>query len=218
VLFVYGNYLIQLDGWKPSYEAISPLLKFLPNLDQSALPSPYLPSQGLVRNSERYVLGPVGLDRYQPGVPPAVAAFSMGGEAQLGQYQTGAGPMQMTVFSYPTPQIARQRLEAFQKLPGAMAKRAGPLVAVILAPADANAAERLLSSVRYKATISTNERTTPRQENVGELLVNIFVMVGIILALIIPAGILIGVLRRMGWGTSGDAMTTLHLEDRSRQS
>ena len=56
-----------------------------------------------------------------------------------------------------------------------------------------------------------------RRDNVGDLMVNIFMLVGIILAVIIPAGLIVGVLRRLGWGTSGDAMTVLHLEDHSRQ-
>jgi hypothetical protein len=217
VLFVFGNYLIRFEGWKPQLSEITPFLQHLPKLDQSPLPHIYLPSRGLAPNSERYILGPVGLDRFENGVPPAVAAFSMGAEGQVGQYDTSAGRMQLAVFAYPTPQIARQRLEAFQKLTGAMAKRAGPLVAVVLSPADQNAAEKLLSSVRYKATIVVDERMPTRRDNVGDLMVNIFILVGIILAIIIPAGILVGVFRRLGWGTSGDPMTILHLEDYHRE-
>ena len=139
----------------------------------------------------------------------------MDAEAQVGRYETPAGPMQLAVFSYPNMQIARQRLGAFQNLPGAVAKRSGPLVAVILSPANADAAEALLASVRYKATLTSNERVPTRRDNVGDMMVNIFILVGVILALIIPAGLLVGTFRRFGWGTSGDPMTMLHLEDRS---
>ncbi|MGE5646088.1 MAG: DUF6599 family protein [Acidobacteriota bacterium] len=215
-LFVFGNYVLQFEDWKPKLEDITAFLQRLPNLDQSPLPVRFLPSQGLVANSERYVLGPTSLERYIPGVPPATAAFSMGGEAQVGQYNTAAGPMQMAVFSYPNPQIARQRLEAFQQLPGVMAKRSGILVAAITAPKDANVAEKLLALVQYKATITTNERVPTRKDNVADLMLNIFMLVGIILALIVPAGLAVGLMRRMGWGTSGDPMTVLHLEDQKR--
>jgi hypothetical protein len=105
---------------------------------------------------------------------------------------------------------------AVEKLPGAMAKRAGPLVAVILAPADANAGERLLSAVKYRARITVDERVPTRRDNVGDLLVNIFALVGVILAIIIPAGVLFGLFRRFGRGSKGDPMTLLHLGDRPR--
>ena len=41
-----------------------------------------------------------------------------------------------------------QRVLEFQKLPDAVAKRSGPLVAVVLAPKDPDYAENLLSQVR----------------------------------------------------------------------
>ncbi len=217
VLFVFGNYLFQFAGWKPQLTELAGLLGQLPKLDQSPLPNSYLPSKGLVANSERYVLGPAGLDRFEPGLPLPVVAFDRGAEGQIGQYDTGAGRVQMAVFSYPTPQMARQRLEVFQKLPGAVAKRAGPLVAVILAPPNPDAAERLLSNVMYRATVTADERVPTRRDNIGDLMVNIFILVGIILAITIPAGVMVGVLRRLGWGTSGDPMILLHLEDQPRE-
>ena len=37
-----------------------------------------LPADGLIPNSERYILGPVSLDRFEPRIPPSVAAFHLG--------------------------------------------------------------------------------------------------------------------------------------------
>jgi hypothetical protein len=217
VIFVFSNYLLRFDGWKPAkLEDVGLFLHRLPGLDQSPLPTSYLPAKGLVTNSERYVLGPIGLERFHTGVSPALAAFSMGAEVQIGQYDTGAGRTALAIYLYPTPQIARQRLDAFAKLPAAMARRAGPLVAVLLSPKDPNEAEKLLAGVKYNAVITENERVPTRRDNVGDLMVNIFMLVGIILAIIIPAGVMVGILRRVGWGTSGDPMTLLHLEDHTR--
>ncbi len=56
-----------------------------------------------------------------------------------------AGGMALTIFEYPTPNMGRERHEAFLKLPGAIAKRAGPMVAVVTPPVDADAAERVLA-------------------------------------------------------------------------
>src|SRR5271157_2197401 len=135
VWFVFGNFLFHLDGWTPpQLDDLSAVLGHLPGLDQSPLPLVHLPDRGLEANSERYVIGPVGLEQFEKGVQPAVAAFSLGAEVEIGQYDTTAGRMQLAVFSYPTPQIAIQQARQFQSLPGAMAKRAGPMVAVILAP------------------------------------------------------------------------------------
>ncbi len=215
VMLVYGNYFIAIQGWKPKLDEVALWLLRLPGLDQSALPTIYLPSGRLVPNSQRYVIGPTSLERFEKGVSPSLAAFSMGAEAQIGQYQTPAGQMQLAVFSYPTPHIARDRHAAFTQVPGAMVKRAGPLVAVLLSPPNPDEAEKLLASVKYNATVTSNERLPTPRDNVGDLLLNIFILVGIILAVIVPVGIAFGILRRLGLGTSSEAMTVLHLEDRT---
>jgi len=152
----HGNYLLIFKGRQPQVVEIDALYQTLPKLDSSPLPTliGYLPEDHLVANSERYVTGPVGLERFDPGVPPSSAAFHLGAEAQLGSFRAPGGEMTLAVFSYPTPQIARDRLVDFQRISGAMVKRTGPLLAVILAPRDRNGAERLLAKVRYEPTIT----------------------------------------------------------------
>jgi hypothetical protein len=217
VWFVFGNFLFRLEGWKPpQLDDLSAVLAHLPGLDQSPLPPVHLPDRGLEANSERYVIGPVGLERFEKGVQPAVAAFSLGAEVEIGQYDTAGGRMQLAVFSYPTPQIAIQQVRQFQSIPGAMAKRAGPMVAAILDPQDPNAAERLLALVRYNGVVTEDERIPTARDNVAELLLTIFSLTGIVLVLCLVGGLAVAVLRRLGWGTSGDPMTLLHLDDRQR--
>jgi hypothetical protein len=213
LMFLFGNYLFRFDGWKPARTDLEALLAHLPKLDQGPFPLVYLPAQGLVEESRRYAIGPVGLERFQPGIPPSVAAFSLGAEAEVARYRTPAGEMQMAVVAYPTPQMARQRLAEFQKLPGAMAKRTGPLVAVILSPADADAGERLLATVKWNAIVTDTERVPTRRDNVGDLIVNIFILIGFILVLFVAGGLIMALLRTLGLGTSGEAMTVLHLHD-----
>jgi hypothetical protein len=219
-LVAYGNYLLRFDGWKPQTEDIAQITDRLPKLEKSPLPTlpGYLPSSHLVANSERYVLGPVALAQFDPGIPPSIAAFHMGAEAQLATYRVGAGTMTLGIFSYPTPQIARDQVAAFQKLPGAMAKRTGPLVAVFLSPPDADEAERLLSAVKYEAAITLNERVPTRRDNIGDLIINIFLLIGILLIFCAAAGLAYGGLRALsrrwaGGGTGEEAMIVLHLED-----
>jgi hypothetical protein len=214
-LVAFGNYVLKFDGWKPKPGELDLFLTRLPKLDRGPLPTDYLPSGGLVANSQRYVLGPAGLDKYLPWISPSLAAFSLGAEAQIGTFGAPGGEMQMTVLSYPTPQIARQKVEEFQKLTGVMARRNGPLVAIIKGAKDADAAERLLAEVRYRAAVTVSERIPTRRDNIGDLIVNIFVLIGILLCMFVVAGLSFGFLRRWAWaGKEDEAMTVLHLRDR----
>ena len=54
--------------------------------------------------------------------------------------------------------MARDRYQNFQNIPGAIAKRAGSLVAVTIQPPDADAAERILSQVKQETNITWNEK------------------------------------------------------------
>ena len=222
VFLQFGNYVLRIEGRKPAVVELAPLLHALPQLDQSPLPllPGYLPTQGRVANSERYVLGPASLEKFESRIPPSVAGFHFGVEAQLGTFDSAGGQMQLAIFSYPTPHIARERVEAFQALPDAMAKRAGPLVAVILAPPNADAAEQLLSLVRYKASLSWSEYIPSRRDNIGDLILNIFILTGVLLLFALVSGLAFGGLRvliRRVWskGQAPDPMIMLHLEDRT---
>ena len=219
-MLAHGNYLLVFRGYKPAVVELDALLQTLPNLEQSPLPalSAYLPATGLVPNSERYITGPVGLEKFDPGIPPSIAAFHMGAEAQLGRFQTPGGEATLAIFSYPTPHIARERLVDFQRISGAMAKRTGPLVAVILSPVSPDEAERLLAQVRYEPNITWNERVPTARDNIGNLIINAFELIGILLIFCLVAGIAVGglrtILRRAGPSGEAEPMITLHLSDR----
>jgi uncharacterized protein DUF6599 len=217
-LLAFGNYLLRIDGKSFTAQELQPLLAALPRLEQSQLPAlkDYLPLDNLVANSERYILGPVSLDRFEPRIPPSAAAFHTGAEAQFGVFRAGNQEMKLTIFSFPTPAIARERAAEMQKLGGAVVKRTGPLVAALVAPPDANEAEKLLSKVRYQATISWSERVPTRRDNIGDLIVNIFILIGFLLCFAVVSGLAIGGVRaflRHG-SPQSDAMITLHLQDR----
>src|SRR5262249_34750227 len=85
LLLVHGNCLISFEGYKPAKEELEGLESALLNIDNSSLPvlAGYLPLEGLRANSERYVTGPAGLQKFFPQIPPSVAAFHYGTEAQL---------------------------------------------------------------------------------------------------------------------------------------
>ena len=217
---VHGNYLLVFKGYKPTMPELDAVAAALRNVDETPLPTlpGFFPAQGRTANSERYVIGPVALQRFAPAIPPATAAFRLGAEAQVGTFQTPKGDMTMALFSYPTPQMAMQQIQEFQKIPNAMAKRAASLIAVIVGPPDPDSAERLLAAVRYQAQVTRDEYVPTRRDNIGDLVVNVFILIGFLLAFALVSGFAVGgarLLRRaLRKGEEPEAMITLHLESR----
>ena len=220
-LAVFGNYLLQFDGTTPTdADVLSQLMLSLPRLEQASFPvlTGFLPPAGLVANSERYILGPASLALFEPSVSPSLAAFSMGGEGQTARYKTPEGEMQLTLFSYPTPHIARARFDEFQKLPGVRVKRSGVLVALVASAKNADSAELLLSKVNYEANISLNAKTGEKDPGIGEIVVTGLESAAILFAFSVLAGfgfkgfrLLMNRIRGVKQGDLDGEMTVLHL-------
>jgi hypothetical protein len=217
-LVVHGNYLLSFNGRKPEAAELTALLDSLRNVDTTVLPPlpGYLPDADRVPNSERYITGPAALQKFDPAIPPSVAGFHFGVEAQMGVFHSPKGDTALAVFDYPTHQIAMQKEPEFAKLPGAVVKRSGPLVAVVLAPPDPDFAERLLARIRYEASVTRDEYVPTRRDNIGNLVINAFELIGILLAFALVSGLALGgyrALRRRGrGGEDADALLTLHID------
>jgi len=218
LILVRGNYILIFDGYKPTAPELDALAGALVHVDGTPFPTlpGYLPGIDLVPNSERYITGPTGLAKFDPAIPPSVAAFHYGAEAIFGVFHSPKGDLKLAVFNYPTPQIAMDRLTAFQNLPGAVAKRSGPLVAVVVSPPDLDEAERVLARVQYRVEITQQDHIPTRRDNIGNLVINAFILAGILLVFCVVGGLGVGglkILRRRGKdGADADAMITLHLE------
>ena len=216
--FVHGQYLLAFAGYQPPANELTALRASLKNVDTTVLPllPGYLPSGDLAPNSERYITGPGSLARFLPGVSPSTVGFHFDAEGQLGVFRSSKGPMTLAIFDYPSPQIARQKVADFEQLTGAMVKRSGPLVAVLLDPPDRDMAERLLSQVRWQAEVTRNEYVPTARDNPGNLLLNIFKLIGILLVFALLCGLLTGgvraLLRLARRGKEPEVMITLHLE------
>lgn len=223
-VWAFGNYVFQLEGDLPDEEKRQILYVQLPRLEKSPLPvlAQYLPSDGLIAGSRRYVVGPVSLEKFEPRIPPSIAAFHVGAEGQLARYQSPKGDFVLAIFNYPTPAMAKRQLEEFSKLEGVIAKRTGPLVVLAVGTADRDAQERTLAKVNYQATLSWNEPIYAKPEpNMGDVIIGAFKFVGFLILLTLVGGLLIfGVKaigqRWFGWAKDEDAMLTLHIEDRTR--
>ncbi len=208
-----GNYVVRYTG--ASVPELAAALYKLRGADHRPLPvlTTYLPEQGLAVASVRYILGPAGLARFAPGIPANAAAFQYSTEGAVGEYTLPGGAVRLAVFSYPNPQIALKQFNAFEDVPGAMAKRTGPLVAVIMSPPDPDEAERLLAQVRYSAEVTWNEKPPNPKDNVADVLITIFLLTALLMSLFIAAGIVVGLLRRSYTARdTGDPMIMLHLD------
>jgi hypothetical protein len=216
----HGNYVLVFVGYHPAAPLLVTVIQGLKQVDNAPLPTlmEYLPTQDLIPNSERYAEGPAALQKFDPGIPSHMAAFHLSAEAQMGDFRAPGGDLKLAIFSYPTPQIARLQTAQFQQIAGAVVKRSGPLVAVILSPPNLDAAERLLSLIRYQADVTLDERVNTRRDNIGNLVINAFVLIGILLCFSLVGGLAFGsvraFLRRGGRGEAADAMIVLHLQDR----
>lgn len=217
----HGNYVLHFEGRKPTFEELQGLYLVLPMKDVSALPTlpQYLPQDGLVPGSERFVTGPAGLEEFEPRIPLALAAFQYSTEIQLGRYSTSAGDMTLVILSYPTPHIARERLAEFRMMDNVLVKRSGPMVVLAPDPPDENAAQSLLGRVNYRATITWDQTFPEQQWTLANLILTMAALVGVVAGLAILGGFGVAGLRmlqrRMVAGTAaGDPMVMLHLDDK----
>ena len=214
-----GNYLLIWNGHKATPEELNAILLAVPRYQHGGLPAlpGFLPEAGLRSNSERYIVGPASLKKFYPDISPSVAAFHLSAEAETAVFGPNGG-IRLIVFSYPTFGIARRQLAEFEKIPGAMAKRTGPLVAVTVHPPDLDEAERVLSRVRYQAEVTLPEKPPSPRDNPGNLLLNIALLIGILIVFCAISGLAFGairqLLRRMGPSDDGESMVMLHLSDR----
>lgn len=164
----------------------------------------YLPKQAYVRNSARYVHGPVALAAVGAPVGAELVDFSKSPEIALGKYTSSDGIATLTVIAYPTPQIAAERLRAIeasmQGPAGAqanadsfLAKRTGPIVALVTGSIPPGEAKALLASVNYDADVTWNENTgLSRRDNIGDLILNIFLLIGFLLLIMFFVGFMFG--------------------------
>ena len=117
----------------------------------------------------------------------------------------------------------REQIEQFQGLPNVVAKRDVSMIAVVLAPADPDAAQVLLSKVRYRGEVTTNYREPGRHDNMGTLLLDIVISCLILAGLCIVGGVLVAGTRLLAARVApnsiiaaphGDPITRLHLDDK----
>jgi len=172
----------------------------------------YMPRQGYIKNTEKYIEGPIALSHVASPVPAELINFGAGAEVVLGQYENKNGDATVMIISYPTPQIAADQMRKIdathvptQQQPGVATivdagpffdKRTGPLLAIAAGQITSNDARDLLSKINYDADVTWNQNTFfDKKNNLANLLVNIIILCGILMGLALIAGFAFGGIR-----------------------
>ena len=212
------NYVVVFHG-HPSKAQVDAFLNSLPDKQNTSLPAilTFLPHQGLVPDSARYVVGPASLQAFAPQLESTNPGFDQGAEAQVAEYKVGnSNPVHLALFYYASPEMARVHTVNFKLLPDAHVKRSGVLVAVVYGGATAAQADTLLSRIEYEAKITWNDTPPPSPiKPLYRLLVNIMYLSILLSAICLLGGLIYACMRiyRRRYGTleADESMTTLHL-------
>ena len=207
-LFQRGPYVLEVRG-----EGISPveteaLAASIPEAGgrESRLPPlpSYLPKQGLVPQSEKYLIGPLAFSQVLDRIPASAIRFDMGAEAALAQYRLGNSTVQLLLLSYPTPQLASKMFHEFQSLPAltnnesgrtVFVERKSSLIAFVMDAPSLAATETLLSGVGYETNITWNEYIPPPGQNAGNMMLAVFSLAGFVLLIALFSGLAFGGVR-----------------------
>jgi hypothetical protein len=182
----------------------------------------FLPEQDLVQGTQRYALGPAGLNNSLDSlllVPQAQGAaenngkkyaqitdqvgFQSGAEAMLAQYRSNKETAVLLLIDYPTPQLAEQHLRHLDaalpeaaKQDGTSIERKGALLSIVLEPSSPKYAEKLRKELSFETTVTWNEPSASVTDPPWSLvLYRIFIGTGIFMVAAVILGIAFGGLR-----------------------
>jgi hypothetical protein len=214
------NYVVVMEGGTPGKQNVAAVMSALPPKKDSSLPAilTFLPAEGRVPNSSRYVLGPVSLHAFAGDLSSAKLGFESGAEAQIAEYRLSKPDkaVRLAIFNYPTPEMARIHAAELKRVANVRVKRSGVLVALVLPGATPEESDTLLSRVQYEAKVTWNDVPPPSPiKPLYQLLINIIYLSSILGALCLLAGLIYAGMRmyRRRYGTldADESMTTLHL-------
>jgi len=200
-----GPYLLEIRGEGLSPELANELASSIPQTKgrETLLPSlpGFLPEQGLVAQSEKYLIGSAAFERVLERIPSSAIQFDLGAEAVLASYRIEGNNARLLLVSYPTPQLAAKMLHEFQSLPALVndqgqktlfIERKGSLIAFVMDAPSLAAAEKLLGLIGYEANVMWNEYVPPEHENVGSMMLAVISLAGFVLLVSLFSGLAFG--------------------------
>jgi hypothetical protein len=223
VLFYQGNVLVDAVFDRMSVMSAAQLRELaglLPPTEGNKGNLPSLPARlpkraletDIERNTTKYILGPLALDRIGSPLPGSMVDFKSDAEVAIGKYALSAGEATLMLIEYPNSQIAADRLRQIdashqiaQQQPGVASivdvgpffdARTGPIIVIAAGPLSKSEARSLMSSISYDADVTWNENTyVSKKDNLANFLFNAIILCGIVVGLGLVAGIAFGGLR-----------------------
>jgi hypothetical protein len=213
-LIVVGNFVLDIRGAKLNQPATSldALVSSLaPKSDRRPYPdiSEHLPSEGLVPGTERYVLGPLALQKLLPVVGGDWLGFSESAEAVMGRYRKGGQEVTLLVAVYPTQQLAADRLEKVSSIvgtpdgatptpdhPAVLIDRKAGVISFVFAHSPGTYAKTVLGQVVYGHNVTWNAPSFKATEpSLNVMIIGAFIGTGAIVLIAIVSGLGFAVLR-----------------------
>jgi len=208
ILFYKGNILVDAVFQRLSAMSAAELRELADDLPRPpgttanlpGLPI-YLPKQSYVKNTAKYVVGPVGLEAVGSPLPAQFVDFAKGAEVVLGEYDLSNTEGTLMLVSYPTPQIASAQLKQIQSAqqahqlsnPPISIKRTGPILALVTGNVSEGDANSLLSQINYDADVTWNQDTSSSlRNNPANLIVGVIILAAVICGLGLAAGVAFG--------------------------
>lgn len=214
ILAVAGEVLLEVEGrglerFEGDLQALAADLKARFKSAPFPTLASYLPDQGRVPNSERFVLGSKALERFLPLQAADWVGFETGAEAQLATYRLGGQEVTLLLAQYPTPQVASARLQGLRRWfnvngeeevvsgrPVVFARRTSSLVAIVPHVVSKETAAAVFDSVRYETQITVNEPSFKATDPTwGEMIIGIFYGTGILLLIAVGSGLVFAGIR-----------------------
>jgi hypothetical protein len=215
-LIVVGEMLLDVSvPAKQARPSDADLKQVIDLLDKKADHTPYpfigehLPEKGRVKNSVRYVIGPLTLAHFVPLGTDDWMGYDHSAETILAHYQVSGKDETLLVTSYPTQQVAAAEFAGILRRftfdpPGDVApgqnvlfgKRVSSYIAVVVGAPSRQAANKILDQVGYQSNVTWDEpKQTLTEPGINSMIVEAFVGTGVIMMFAIVAGIGFGGLR-----------------------
>lgn len=163
------------------------------------LPS-HLPRKQLVPETARYLTGPAAYAALNINLSPELIDFNKSPELLWARVNGEApGSAEILLVEYPTPHIAMDKLPEYEQLaPPAsggtsIAKRTGPIVALVRGNISHGDAERILDGVNYDVNVTWNENSGQgKRDNIGNIVVAALTLAAVLFLMSIGAGAVFG--------------------------
>jgi hypothetical protein len=215
-LIVVGEMLLDISApAKQARPSNSDLKQLADLLGKKADHTPYpiigehLPEKGRVRDSVRYVIGPLGLAHFVPLGTDDWMGYDHSAETILAHYQVSGKDETLLITSYPTQQVAAAEFAGILRrfvfdppdgvAPGQnvlFGKRVSSYIAVVVGAPSKQAANKILDQVGYQSNVTWNEpKQTLTEPSINNMIVEAFLGTGAIMVFAVAAGIGFGGIR-----------------------